>query len=257
MNPIASIWYGVDPLTGKYPYVSGYIYCIGNPIKLIDADGKDWFVNYQCFYLWSNKSHVPGFTYYGKTLPNDVSHYYILENIDGVLYHKYTTNIPRKVINKLFGTNLVEKKLYDAAWESASPEIENTTVAVASGGLAKLSGLGKVISQIRWLRGLSDKSTFIKSALRNDRNGLSQIGRALQKHAGRANSSFSDIRFSGRTATEDGMKILRDIMRSKNKVVDIEANGTKTVYDKVSGRGFNISREGKFNEFRDFKERTK
>ena len=257
MNPMASIWYGVDLLTGKYPNVSGYIYCIDNPIKLIDVDGKDWFVNYQGFYLWSNKSQVAGFTYYGKTLPNNISHYHILEAIDGVLYHKYTTNIPRKVINKLFGTNFVEKKQYDAAWESASPEIENTAIAVASGGLTKLAGLGKIISQIRWLRGFPNKSSFINSALRNDRNGLSQIGRALQKHTGRANSSFSDIHFSGKTATEDGLKILRDIMRSKNKVIDIETNGTKTIYDKVSGRGFNISREGKFNGFRDFKERTK
>lgn len=40
-------------------------------------------------------------------------------------------------------------------------------------------------------------------------------------------------------------------------LLDIETNGTKIVYDKVSGRGFSISREGKFNGFRDFKERTK
>ena len=46
-------------------------------------------------------------------------------------------------------------------------------------------------------------------------------------------------------------------MKSKNKVIDIETNGTKTVYDKVSGRGFNISRKGEFNGFRVFKERTK
>lgn len=46
-------------------------------------------------------------------------------------------------------------------------------------------------------------------------------------------------------------------MRSKNKVIDIETNGTKTVYDKVSGRGFNINRKGEFNRFRDFKERAK
>ena len=51
--------------------------------------------------------------------------------------------------------------------------------------------------------------------------------------------------------------IFINITQSNNKVIDIETNGTKTVYDKVSGRGFNISREGKFNGFRDFKERIK
>ncbi len=40
MNPVASIWYGVDPLTEKYQNVSGYTYCLGNPVKLIDSDGK-------------------------------------------------------------------------------------------------------------------------------------------------------------------------------------------------------------------------
>lgn len=34
------IWYGVDPLAEKYPNVSGYVYCIGNPVKLIDTDGR-------------------------------------------------------------------------------------------------------------------------------------------------------------------------------------------------------------------------
>ena len=39
MNPMASIWYGVDPLAEKYKSIGGYVYCIGNPIKLIDIDG--------------------------------------------------------------------------------------------------------------------------------------------------------------------------------------------------------------------------
>jgi len=41
MNPVASIWYGVDQLTEKYPHMSGYVYCHGNPIKLVDPDGRD------------------------------------------------------------------------------------------------------------------------------------------------------------------------------------------------------------------------
>ena len=40
MNPIASIWYGVDPLTEKYPNVSAFVYCMGNPVKLVDPDGR-------------------------------------------------------------------------------------------------------------------------------------------------------------------------------------------------------------------------
>ena len=40
MNPLTSMWYGVDPLAEKYPNVSAFVYCMGNPVKLVDPDGK-------------------------------------------------------------------------------------------------------------------------------------------------------------------------------------------------------------------------
>ena len=40
MNPITSLWYGMDPLAEKYPNVGGFVYCIGSPLKFIDPDGK-------------------------------------------------------------------------------------------------------------------------------------------------------------------------------------------------------------------------
>ena len=44
LNPMASIWYGVDPLAEKYIDVSAYLYCYGNPIKMIDSNGKETHV---------------------------------------------------------------------------------------------------------------------------------------------------------------------------------------------------------------------
>ena len=44
MNPRTSLWYGVDPLTEKYPSVGGYVYCMENPTKLIDPNGKETHV---------------------------------------------------------------------------------------------------------------------------------------------------------------------------------------------------------------------
>ena len=41
MNPVASIWYGVDPLAEKYPNMGAYVYCAANPVKLIDPVGRD------------------------------------------------------------------------------------------------------------------------------------------------------------------------------------------------------------------------
>ena len=43
MNPVALIWYGVDAMMEKYPNVSGYTYCLGNPVKLVDPDGNSPF----------------------------------------------------------------------------------------------------------------------------------------------------------------------------------------------------------------------
>ena len=40
LNPMASIWYGVDPLAEEYVNTGSYVYCVDNPITLIDANGK-------------------------------------------------------------------------------------------------------------------------------------------------------------------------------------------------------------------------
>ena len=39
MNPVTSLWYGVDKLTEKYPTVCGYVYTLDNPVKFIDELG--------------------------------------------------------------------------------------------------------------------------------------------------------------------------------------------------------------------------
>jgi RHS repeat-associated protein len=41
-----SIWLSVDPMADKYPSMSAYMYCAGNPVKLIDPDGRDIVIWY-------------------------------------------------------------------------------------------------------------------------------------------------------------------------------------------------------------------
>ena len=101
---------------------------------------------------------------------------------------------------------------------------------------------------------LPSKDAFLKSAEATWENGaqgtLSVAGRALQKHAGRAGSAFCDIEFSGKTANQDAMRIIKEIMNSKNRNIRVNPNGTTDVYDSISRKGFNISRKGLFNGFR-------
>jgi YD repeat protein len=40
MNPVTSLWYGVDPLAEKYANISAFLYCHANPIRLIDSNGE-------------------------------------------------------------------------------------------------------------------------------------------------------------------------------------------------------------------------
>ena len=40
MNPVTSLWYGVDPLAEKYTNISAFLYCHANPIRLIDPNGE-------------------------------------------------------------------------------------------------------------------------------------------------------------------------------------------------------------------------
>ena len=42
-----SSWLSVDPLSDKYLSLSPYMYCAGNPVMLVDIDGKEIWINYK------------------------------------------------------------------------------------------------------------------------------------------------------------------------------------------------------------------
>ena len=45
-NPVTARWDRMDPLCEKYYSISPYVYCAGNPVNVIDPDGKStWVVN--------------------------------------------------------------------------------------------------------------------------------------------------------------------------------------------------------------------
>ena len=43
-NPVTARWDRMDPLAEKYSPYSPYMYCLGNPIKYVDPDGRDAWV---------------------------------------------------------------------------------------------------------------------------------------------------------------------------------------------------------------------
>ncbi len=40
-HELMTMWLSIDPLSDKYPNISPYAYCMWNPVKLIDPDGRD------------------------------------------------------------------------------------------------------------------------------------------------------------------------------------------------------------------------
>jgi RHS repeat-associated protein len=42
-----SSWLSVDPMSDKYPSLSPYAYCAGNPVILVDVDGRDILIWYK------------------------------------------------------------------------------------------------------------------------------------------------------------------------------------------------------------------
>ena len=72
-EPTLALWYGVDALTEKYPSMGGYVYCAGNPVKLVDPDGNDWVESENGNIYWNDKATSQetaskGETYLGKNV---------------------------------------------------------------------------------------------------------------------------------------------------------------------------------------------
>ena len=40
-EPVIALWYGVDALTEKYPSIGSYVYCVVNPVRIIDPNGNE------------------------------------------------------------------------------------------------------------------------------------------------------------------------------------------------------------------------
>lgn len=71
-DPARAGWSNVDPLAGKHPDISPYVYCADNPILYIDPDGRDWIKSNKTGQIeWRNevvsaKNTPKGYGYVGS-----------------------------------------------------------------------------------------------------------------------------------------------------------------------------------------------
>ena len=89
-NPVIARWTASDPLSEKYYGISPYVYCLGNPISVIDPDGMDiWTMDEKGNVVWVKES-------------DDHRLYYM--NNDGLLSDDYVSVSDRSILDDLTKT---------------------------------------------------------------------------------------------------------------------------------------------------------
>ena len=120
------------------------------------------------------------------------------------------------------------------------------------GGRGLLSGPGasnsrNAANSVRTF-GQFTKEEILAAGAAPDRNGLTQAGRGLQKHAGRDGSVYQSLSTgSAEMRNEQGMQILREILNDPNARVQNLDNVTN-IWDST-GRGVRLSNNGDFMGF--------
>jgi RHS repeat-associated protein len=263
-------FFSVDPLAPKYPELTPYQFASLTPIQATDLDGAeaDFSAGKHNAVQYSNSDG-----------PIDMTLIF-LANAGGAAWNTLV-DIAEVAINGsgaagAMGTSKVlvdgtisatsaynwiantsgDEKMADVKAAASNPHTyENIVGGIALGRAVPKLGIAREGTVADGVISGAGRSKFMSTAeASTGSQGLTQVGRALQKHSGREGSSFSDVKFSHKTANSDGLKILNDIMDSKNQMIESAENGTTTIFDKTSGRGVNVSREGSFNGFRDSKD---
>ena len=124
MNPKTSLWYGVDPLAEKRPNIIGYNYCLNNPIKLIDPDGRDSYYTKDGTYVFTNTARTDNIYI--------ISNYKIIGGSRNKVYYKVwgrikiddkNLSISPQAYSRVY-TNVLYRKGYDIS------KLKNNAVSI-------------------------------------------------------------------------------------------------------------------------------
>ena len=82
-----------------------------------------------------------------------------------------------------------------------------------------------------------------------DRNGLSQAGRALQKHGSRPGSVFPRASGNPAAINQQGQQVLNDSLNSRNQFIERNRFGGNDIFDLDTGRGVRYGGNGNMMGF--------
>jgi RHS repeat-associated protein len=77
-----SIWLSVDPLADKYPSMSPYIYCAGNPVILVDPNGRHWYKSEAGNVIWK-EGDAEEINVNGETFKSIGTYFFSVQEING------------------------------------------------------------------------------------------------------------------------------------------------------------------------------
>ena len=84
---VVQVWLSVDPLIGNNPHQSSYVYCLNNPLKYIDPDGRD---------EWELNATTGKFTWVSDKGGSETDHYNVgKKDKDGNFNSEQTISIDR------------------------------------------------------------------------------------------------------------------------------------------------------------------
>jgi len=182
-----SVWLSVDPMAGKYPNQSPYMYCSGNPVMRIDLNGMDdgWVEGAEGNIYWDNninsqkQADASGVGYVGQTIT-------AVNNDGRTIYGDDNGNIHDMVMmNPVYITSTRENKSENSSLRddvSLGIGLETSMVSGAASGTKTglISTIGKTANVVGGVWGAIDNSMAAADALDkgNNAEGIYQTTQA-------------------------------------------------------------------------------